>query len=194
MDGAAARVATRPSAGPSRRCAPPGWRRARPTPHPAAPCHSPGRRFARPALRPGPLPPGRLPPGLRPLGGFGVGGFLLLLALFDALLGLLAGLRLLRIEPCLALQHAGLVEEAEHAVGRLRALREPMLDALKVELDALGVLRGEEGIVGPDLLDEAAVARRALVGDDDPVEGPLLGAAPRQSDLHCHCSVPFERN
>ena len=58
-----------------------------------------------------------------------------------------------------ALGEAGGVEEAEHAVGRLRAHRQPMLDPLGLERDALLVALGQDRIVGADDLDEAAVAR-----------------------------------
>ena len=54
---------------------------------------------------------------------------------------------------------AGGVEEAQHAVGRLRALGEPVLDLLGVERDAAGIVLRLHRIVGADLLDEAAVAR-----------------------------------
>ena len=105
-----------------------------------------------------------------------------LLGLF-ALEPLLAGLALLRVRARVALPDAGRIEEAEHAVGRLRAHAEPMLDPLLDEFDALGRAFGQERIVGADLLDVAAVARAPRIGDDDAVIGPLLGAGPRQSDL-----------
>ena len=59
-----------------------------------------------------------------------------------------------------ALADAGGVEEAQHAVRRLGADRQPMRDALGVELHALGRILGQQRVVGADLLDEAAVARR----------------------------------
>ena len=68
-----------------------------------------------------------------------------------ALFGLLLGL---------ALGEARRVEEARHAVGRLRADAEPVLDALDVELDAVGVVLGQQRVVRADLLDVAPVARR----------------------------------
>ena len=63
--------------------------------------------------------------GRRVGGGFSVGG--LLGTFLDALLGLLARLRLLRIVARRPLADAGGVEEAQDAVGRLRADAQPML-------------------------------------------------------------------
>ena len=50
-------------------------------------------------------------------------------------------------------------------------------------LDAIGVVLLEQRVVGPDLLDEAAVAGRVAVGDDDRVVGALLSAATGETDL-----------
>jgi hypothetical protein len=57
-----------------------------------------------------------------------------------------------------------------------------VLGTIPVELDTLGMILGHHGIVGADLLDEAAIAWAAGIGHDDAVEGPLLCAAARQSD------------
>src|SRR5262249_46288646 len=54
-----------------------------------------------------------------------------------ALLRLLLRLRPLRIVARLALADAGLVEEAQHPVGRRRALGEPRLRLLEVELEPM---------------------------------------------------------
>src|SRR3546814_10925043 len=67
-------------------------------------------------------------------------------------------------------------------VGQLRALPEPGVDAGDVQLDALLGARGD-GVVETHALDVAAVARAALVGDDDVVEGALLGATAGKADL-----------
>ena len=52
---------------------------------------------------------------------------------------------------------------------------------------------GLQRIEGAELLDEAAVARQARVGDDNAVERTLLGAAARQTNFQRHvfflCSV-----
>src|SRR5262249_14603463 len=66
---------------------------------------------------------------------------------------------------------------------RLGAVLEPVTRALLVELDRRGLgLR----VVATDRLDRAAVARRALVGDDDPPDRVLLRSDAPQSDSHCH--------
>src|SRR5581483_5022939 len=72
------------------------------------------------------------------------------------LLRLLARNRLLRIVARGALGEAGGIEETEHAVGRLGALRQPVLNALGVERHALLVALRQDRIVGADDLDEAA--------------------------------------
>ena len=59
-----------------------------------------------------------------------------------------------------ALADAGGIEEAQHAVRRLGADAQPMRDAVGVELHALGRILRQQRVVGADLLDEAAVARR----------------------------------
>ena len=51
-----------------------------------------------------------------------------------------------------------------------------MRDALLVEREALGMFARQKGIVGAELLDEAAIARAARIGHDDVEERPLLGA------------------
>src|SRR5690606_41314591 len=65
--------------------------------------------------------------------------------------------------------------------GQLRAVAQPVLHALEVELDALLATSGNR-VVETDALDVAAVAGAAAVGDDDVVEGTLLGAAAGQSE------------
>src|SRR5690606_17599908 len=72
-------------------------------------------------------------------GNRGGGVFLSLLDCVGAFLGLLARLRLRRIVACVALGDAGAVEEAGDTVGRQRAVAEPMLDALFIELHAVAV-------------------------------------------------------
>src|SRR5262249_49931926 len=46
----------------------------------------------------------------------------------------------------LALHHAGLVEEAQHPVGRQRALGEPSLDLVEIELEALGLVLRQQRV------------------------------------------------
>src|SRR5882672_6919927 len=81
-------------------------------------------------------------------------------------------------------------EELGDPVGRQGADAEPMLDALFLDDEALGVALVDHRVVGPDLLDEAAVARAARVGDDNRIEGALLRPAAGQPDLESH-GVPF---
>src|SRR5690606_13014555 len=95
---------------------------------------------------------------------------------FSAFLGLVARFALLRVVAGFALHNAGGVEETQNAVGRLGANANPVLGALGVQNNALFVVLGEQRVEGADLLDEAAVARRTGVSDDDLVERALLGA------------------
>src|SRR6185295_9306471 len=55
-------------------------------------------------------------------------------------------------------------------------------DALLVERHALLAFARQHRVVGPDFLNEAAVARAARVGDHDVVERALLGAVPCHAD------------
>src|SRR5439155_2931390 len=75
------------------------------------------------------------------------------------------------------------LQQPRNGVAGLRALPEPVLDLVLVELDRRGIrLR----VVAPDDLDEPAVARGARVGDHDAVDRVLLRPDPRQPHLHCH--------
>src|SRR3984885_9176286 len=106
----------------------------------------------------------RAPNGLRLRGGFGLR------------LALLARHGLFRVVALFALLHAGGVEETHYAVGRLRALGEPGLELVHVELEPLGIVLGQQGIEMAKTLDEAAIARKARVGNDDVIDGTLFGA------------------
>src|SRR5262245_3467160 len=64
-------------------------------------------------------------------------------------------------------------------VGRLCALGEPVLHALPVDFDDGGL--GARIVVAEDF-DEAAVARRARISDDDSEEWALLGTGPPQTN------------
>jgi hypothetical protein len=113
----------------------------------------------------------------------GLGGFGFLRgASFDALLGLLAWLRLLRVAARRPLLDPGRVEETEHAIRRLSADAQPVLDPIGVHLHPVRRVLRQQRIVNADLLDEAAIARVAAVGDNDAVIGPLLCAAARETD------------
>src|SRR5690348_15836119 len=76
------------------------------------------------------------------------------------------------------------LDELLHGVRGLRAPVDPMRDA--VERDAvLGHVLGGLGIVEADALEEAPVARHPRIGDDDIVEGAVLGsAAGHVNDYH----------
>ena len=64
-------------------------------------------------------------------------------------------------------------------------------DAIGVERNPAGVVLLQQRIIGADLFDEAAVAGRVAVGDDDRIVGALLGAATGETDLeHLAYLVP----
>src|SRR5690606_3422629 len=67
-------------------------------------------------------------------------------------------------------------------VAHLRTVAQPVLDALVIEDDA-GLATGRDRVVEAQAFDVAAVTGTAAVGDDDVVEGALLGATACQSDL-----------
>ena len=86
---------------------------------------------------------------------------------------------------CLRLDLARFLVQVANLVGHLRALANPMVDACDVQFDALFRAR-RNGVVITQALDVAAVTRAARVGDDDVVEGTLLGAATGKANLdHC---------
>src|SRR5215471_1708809 len=103
------------------------------------------------------------------------------------LLRLLLRLRFDRIVACRPLHHSRLVEEAQHAVGGLRALGEPALHLVEIELEAMLLLllrceRSKEA----EPLDETAIARAARIRHHYVIERPLLGARAREPDLQRH--------
>src|SRR5919106_4555781 len=75
------------------------------------------------------------------------------------------------------------LHQAPDRVARLRPLRDPVLDLLRVEVDRRGL---RLGVVASHDLDEAPVARGARVGHDDAVDGVFLRAHAGQSDPCCH--------
>src|SRR5919198_360855 len=82
-----------------------------------------------------------------------------------------------------------LLEQPRDGVRGCRALREPFLDLVLVEVDRrrLGLR-----VVAPDDLDEPSVARRARVRDDDPVDRVLLRPHAGQPHPYSHLtSVAF---
>ena len=100
-------------------------------------------------------------------------------------------LGLLGVVARLALHEAGGVEEAQHAVGRLRALGEPGLDLLEVERErgllSFGIIgskvptrsmkrpsRGERGVGDDDAVDrDASWRRRGRDGSSGTCGSPL---------------------
>src|SRR6266581_5868311 len=78
--------------------------------------------------------------------------------------------------------HAGGVEEARHPVRRLRTLGEPVLDLVHVELQPRLVVLRQQRIEMAETLDEAAVAGKARIGDDDVIDRTLLGACACEAD------------
>src|ERR1700716_638816 len=78
--------------------------------------------------------------------------------------------------------HAGGIEEARHAIRRLRALGEPGLGVVHVELQPGLIVLCQQRIAMTEPFDEAAVARKARVGDDDVIDRALLGACASKAD------------
>src|SRR5271165_4502550 len=100
-----------------------------------------------------------------------------------ALLSLLLWLGFYRVYARLALCEAETVEQAQHTIGRLRALGEPGLGFLLVEHEAARVVLGLQRIERADPFYETAVTRHARVGHDNAIERALLCAAARQADF-----------
>src|SRR5919199_4525035 len=75
------------------------------------------------------------------------------------------------------------LEELAHLRGRLRALGQPGADLVLVDADRR---RGGLRVVLPDRLDEAAVARRALVGDHHAPDRVLAAAHAGEPQSYCH--------
>src|SRR5437899_1228862 len=95
---------------------------------------------------------------------------------------LLARYGLFRIVARGALGHAGGVEEARHPVRGLRTLGEPGLDPIHVELQPRLVVLRQQRIEMSEPFDEAAVAWKARIGDDDMIDRALFGACAREAD------------
>src|ERR1044071_4380594 len=101
---------------------------------------------------------------------------------FGARLALLARHGLFRVAAGGTLDDAGGIEEARHAIGRLRALGEPGLHLVHVELQPCLILLRQQRVEMAETLDEAAVAGKARVGDDDMIDRTLLGACASEAD------------
>src|SRR5436190_7059826 len=81
-----------------------------------------------------------------------------------------------------AFDHPGCIEKTRYAVRWLRALGEPGLDLVHVELEPCLAILGQQRIEMAETLDEAAVAGKARVGDDDVIDRALLGACACKAD------------
>jgi len=73
----------------------------------------------------------------------------------------------------------GLAQEAADGVGRLGALRDPVVEAVNGQL---GIASGLARVINADLLDKFAVARAALIRNHHPVIGAILRAFAAQSN------------
>src|SRR5438105_4905387 len=93
-----------------------------------------------------------------------------------ALLRLLLRLRLLGILFRQWFDNAGIGKEAVNALARHRPFGNPGLRLLEIEFQPVGVVLRQNGIVVADLLDEAAVARRMGIRNDNGVVRALLRA------------------
>src|SRR5439155_21221002 len=82
--------------------------------------------------------------------------------------------------------HAGGVEEARHPVRGLRTLGEPGLDLIHIELQPRLIVLRQQRVEMSEPFDEAAVARKTRVGDDDMIDRTLLGACARKADNDLH--------
>src|SRR5271166_4955235 len=80
-------------------------------------------------------------------------------------------------------RETGASEEAGHAIGGDGALADPVGDPLGLQTHAVVMLGRQHGVVAAQLLDEAAVARAAAVGDDNMVIRPLLGSGAGKANL-----------
>src|SRR5690606_27772230 len=124
----------------------------------------------------------------RRVGGFGgssaLGGFF-----FGTVLCFLAGLGFLPVGALFLFDDASGLQHTRNTVGRLRALVQPVLDALNAHLDALFAVLGQKRAIGAELFDKAAVARHAAVGGDDAVMGAFLAAAASETNLHGHGGI-----
>jgi len=94
--------------------------------------------------------------------------------LFSTLGGLFAGLALVRIVPRRTFFYTDRIEKARDPVGRLCPNAQPMLGPLNIDLDPVRRILREQGIIGPNLFDEATITRATRIGHDDAVIGALF--------------------
>src|SRR5690606_18587926 len=103
--------------------------------------------------------------------------------------GLLARLGLVRVVARFALGQTSGIEETQHAVGWLGTNLEPMLGALGIQHDAVIGVLGQLRVEGAELFDEAAIAGRTGVSNDDVIEWALLGATTGETELEGHFGI-----
>src|ERR1051326_5594346 len=72
-----------------------------------------------------------------------------------------------------------------------RVLFRSVFHLVEIELKALGLFLRQQRIEIAESLDEAAVARRTRVGDDDVIDRPLLGAGAGHANDERHFSSSF---
>src|SRR2546430_169446 len=82
---------------------------------------------------------------------------------------------------CTSLKDSLPLQQAARRLARLCALLQPLLYFFHIDLD---LHRVGNRVVVPEVLDEAAVARRARVRHHETVEGVFLGPHPPQPDLY----------
>src|SRR5699024_4686596 len=124
------------------------------------------------------------------LGSLGLAQFGIRLGGLDGLLGSVA-VAFLALQgafcsrqPLGGLPVAGHLQQGEDRVGGLGADTDPVTRTLTVDVDQRRLLGG---VVLADLLDDAAVALLARIGDHDAVERCPDLAEALQTDLDCHC-------
>src|ERR1700704_4420113 len=83
------------------------------------------------------------------------------------------------------LRNRGLLHQARDRVREHRAAMLPMVDSIERKPQSRFPVSCDR-VVEADAFNEAAVATVARIGHDDVEKGPLLGAAPSQSDDN-HC-------
>ena len=81
------------------------------------------------------------------------------------------------------LLNAGLLEQLLNNSSGLRAVGDPLLSCLGIDLDISGI---RVGVVVAELLDRSAAPGSGSLCYDDPVHRNLLLTDPLQSDFNCH--------
>src|SRR4029079_16048872 len=109
-------------------------------------------------------------------------------------LAFLARNRLFRIVALCPLHDPGGVKKEHYALGRMCAFLHPGLDFFELELEPLGLFFRQQRIEVAEPLDEAAVARRPIVVDDDMINRPFFGAGTSETNNERHPLVLSHSN